>query len=382
MIRKLTAIFFLFSANQALANPVEDIFPMEAYYKNNKGLYIEDPSSGAYLRMNVQLQPRYEFSRFEDDENESSFFVRRARLIFSGQTPLPEWSYKLQIAMHGNDGENGEKVPDLRDGFIQYAPTDRFKIKFGQMHHYFSRFRRNSSSAMQFTERLSATSLLAFNRNIGLQSLFSFLEDRLEIGATLFNGNSEGEVRNAPGIDTRHSGELMIRGNILGEMDPEKEGDPGFTEVPALNTALVFWAGREENERNDVLDDARLGLDLNFKYQGFSFHSEYLRVDRERGDSLGGGEVTPESIVAQSGMMVTDKLEFVVRAGYTDCDPGDGSLCDEDVSSINEAGAGLNYYLLGDGFKLQLTGDYQELNQQDREDTSSFTTIFQISAYL
>ncbi|MEW6585843.1 MAG: hypothetical protein AB1442_09580, partial [Nitrospirota bacterium] len=58
----------------------------------NKGFYIKTPDENFLLKTNLFLQFRYTFLDFDreinaNDENWSNFFLRRARVVFSGNAP-------------------------------------------------------------------------------------------------------------------------------------------------------------------------------------------------------------------------------------------------------------------------------------------------------
>ena len=85
----------------------------------DKGFYIKTRDGNFLLKTNVFLQFRYTDLFFDrkvnaNDEDWSNFFIRRARVIFSGNAPDKDWTYFFHLQLEPTSSVN------LHDAYVTW----------------------------------------------------------------------------------------------------------------------------------------------------------------------------------------------------------------------------------------------------------------------
>ncbi len=369
--------------SKAEASSVTPTGGVRVYY--NKGTRFDFPDSGLTTQFNTQIQTRYTYTDKDEGENTSSFDIRRARLILSGSALHEEFSYVLQADFVGTRDSDGTKAPDLRDGYIQWNPSADTGVRMGQYKTFISRQENSSSSKLMFADRSVASDLFQLGRQGGLSGRYTGMDGRFFAAAGIFNGESDGEGRNKPGVDTRETGVATVRYTAMGTMDAFEEGDIGHTEDAALNFGLAYAYGQITETAGDA-DKQTVSVDASLKVEGFSLQAEffYRTLDPDAGGS--DSDVEPLGYYVQSGyFLVPKKFEIAARYSYVDCDDGKYTegACDGN-EDVNQVTAGLNYYFMKHNVKAQLNWEWTEgdpvLDGADDESTNRI--VFQVSTYL
>lgn len=368
------------------AGGVSDAGASKVYW--NKGTRLEFPDTGFTARINTQIQSRYTFTDADEDagkENTSSFSLRRARLIVSGTALNNEFSYKLQGDFVGNTEDDGTKSPELRDAYLQWNACDeQGGVRFGQFKTQISRQFNTDSYALQFPDRSVVSEFYDLDRQVGAMAFGNWMDGNLNGSAAIFNGQSDGEGINQPGRDTKHTGVLAVRGNVLGKMNAYEEGDIDWTEDPAVNVGAAYAYSDGSNDLGGGVQDVDshdVSIDANFKWQGWSAHGEFFNKST-RPDV--GEKAEPTGFYAQGGYFVMPKkLEIGARYAYLDCDDGKASGACSGLDKVNEVGATINYYFWKHYLKAQLA--YMLVNEDNGsdvdEDSNTNKWIFQVSGY-
>lgn len=368
---------------KAQAQAVTPAAGAKVYY--HKGTRFEFPDSGMTTQFNTQIQSRYTFTDKDDAENTSSFEMRRVRIIMSGSAMHEEFSYVLQVDFVGTRTSEGTRSPDLRDGYIQWNPAEDVGLRMGQYKTFISRQENSSSSKLMFADRSVASNLFELGRQAGLSGRYTGMDGNLFAAIGIFNGESDGEGRNKPGVDNKHTGAVTVRYTAMGTMDAFEEGDISQTEDAALNFGVAYAYGQVEGDLGDA-DKNTVSVDANLKVQGFSLNGEFFY--QQTNPDVGGSDadVEPIGFYVQSGYFIIPKeFEIAARFAFADCDDGNFTegLCDgnDDVSQVT---AGLNYYFMKHNLKAQLNWEWTSENPTadglSDEDTNRI--LFQISTYL
>ncbi len=97
----------------------------------DKGFYIKTPDDNFFLKTNLFLQFRYTYLDFDrtvnaNDEDWSNFFVRRARVIFSGNAPNKDWTYFFHIQLEPTSAVN------LHDAYVTWKKYPYAQVQFGR----------------------------------------------------------------------------------------------------------------------------------------------------------------------------------------------------------------------------------------------------------
>jgi hypothetical protein len=281
-----------------------------ATYKEGFLLATQD---GAFsLRIKSYLQLRYLLRTAESDAGdveESSIFLRRARLIFDGTAWSPRLGYKLMA-------DFGQGNVRLLDFTIEGKLHDLVSLRGGQFKNPFSRNFVNSADQLSFVERPIATEEFRYDRDIGLMAIVK-PHPRIEANLALFNGAGP-NVRANDNIDPLIV--ARVQGAILGMPWKAEEGDPDNTPSPAL---LVGASGSFENTpapteygyregmpaaqavgdedglvdvdgdgEHDNVRVMQLALDVAFRWRGLGVEGEaYFR--QEDWGTIGQGQTPP-----------------------------------------------------------------------------------------
>ena len=176
------------------------------------------------LKMKIRLQPKYTFSSIDESstrgDDTSSFRLRRARLVFSGNLLGKQFSYKLNhdLASSGGSGK-------LLDAWLQWNLSKAANVRMGQFKVPNSRQALASSASLQFIERSNVTNhftddVFGDARQNGAM-VHGKIGSAAKYAVGMFNGNSDGEGTNARGVDNNHSVYGMVSMN-MGEYGSRK----------------------------------------------------------------------------------------------------------------------------------------------------------------
>lgn len=357
--------------------------PAKVYY--NGGTRVDFADAGFTTKINTLIQTRYTF--FDGDEdigdhNVSSFDVERAKLYITGNALHEEFSYAL-VSQFAGEGAH------LDDAWLRWNGCDWFSVQMGQWKTGVSRQFVSGDQNLQFADRSIASEYFDLGRQAGAMVTTSLMDGALTLGAGIYNGESDGEGQNASGVDTKHTGILNARYNVMGKQDPYVEGDIDWTEEAALNVGAAY--GHANYNRTTGTGDAAflndtgadiVNIDANFKYMGLGISGEYYvaNVNPDVGE-----DQSPQGFYVQAGYFLKPKtLEVAARYALIDCDDGKaGGVCGAGLDSINEAGVSVNYHWWKNQLKAQLGYDlvsYDVLGDGDNSNANRW--ILQLSAYL
>jgi phosphate-selective porin OprO and OprP len=347
--------------------------PAKVYWKN--GTKVDFPDSGTTFGINTFIQSRYEFHDVDKGQNTSSFSVNKARLIVSGTALNKEFEYYLQSEFAGSNAS-------LKDAYLKWNGPENVSARFGQYKTQVSRQFTSSDYALQFADRSVASDYFDLDRNQGVEAMWG--TETAKIGAAIFNGLSTGEGVNKTGVDTKHTGIIFGRADLLGKMDAMKEGDVEMTPETAVNVGFAYaYSDFEKTGSADPVEHTgqNLSVDANLKDNGASIHAEFFWA---KDDPQDGENASPMGGYVQAGYFLTPKhWEIAGRYSIVSCDDGKAGGDCEDVDQIQEATAGLNYYFIGHNLKAQFNYVYKSTDPVGSESTENDNRIVvQMSAYL
>lgn len=369
----------------------------------NRGTRVEFPDTGFTSTIATELQTRYEFTDRDAESvepNVSSFTVNRARLIIEGTALNKEFSYRLStdfISAADSDANFGAS-PSIRDAYIDWRPcADDTGVRMGAFKTGISRQFNTNQSTMQFADRSAASEYFTIGRQNGAMAYTALADGMVTGSAAIFNGESTQEGANLAGVDTRQTGVVNLRVNPIGKMDVAEEGDIDWTEDAALSFGAAYAyssahvgdvVGIQEGVGVSApVSRSLVNIDANFKYMGWSLHSEYYYQDVQNSDSDGNSSFTagePSGFYAQGGyFLMPKKLELAARYGYIDCAGGAAGGSCAGVDNYNETAATINYYFWRHSLKAQLgyTFVQTDLVGDDSKDIDQNRYVFQLSSY-
>lgn len=257
----------------------------------------------------------------------------------------------LEYIVHGGlETREGEQEIEFLDVALAVTFMPELHFDVGLYKAPFSQEELLLKPDIKLESRAQAVSAIAPGRQIGAGLSGSFLEERLEYGVGLFNGNGK-SVENDNG-SFLYSGRVQF--NTVGPRSFREEfvfqmgGNAAFSRDSAVDLSSMGGSPVAVEELLEFRGDRFLwGLDLHSSYRGFFFDAEFLRARLEPVGPEGG--VDP--LIAQGGYVqggyqfLGGFLEGLLR--YDTFDPIDGE--DRDYLLI---GANL-YYLYHFRFELQ-----------------------------
>lgn len=342
------------------------------YY--DKGVNVQ--AGDARLRLNTQIQSRYSYEDYDNSEargldDRSNFRMRRVRLIASGDVMGGEFSYKLQNDFVGDSETSGTRDSDLKDAWIQWN-GDGVNVRSGQFKVPYSAQVLAEDSGLQMIDRsivVEGSDSLALEREAGL--LIHGGCETLHWYGSVTNGESAGEGRNLPGVDSGLLGAALLTYSTNG-YDRASEGDVKTTDGTAITAGLGATYGQAKDTGVGI-DTTRVGADLGLRSGGLSasgeFHYRTTDID-------GGTETDDIGYFAQVGYFVVPEVwELAGRFGAIDPDS------DSSNPELTEYSVVLNHYLNGHGLKVQVGATWENSDPESGEDTTDARYEVQVGGY-
>jgi hypothetical protein len=336
---------------------------MSVQWKNGFRIRYQDPEKNRdyLMRLRAGIQMRYTYVWTDDDipsneENYSSFIMRRLRLFVDGYAPNKDWKYFMHIQL-----EPQGKV-HTHDAFIvwrkyKYARVQfgRMKIPFG-MEYWQSGFRQNGCDRTIFTGDSEVDYDKFGNRTYDIPGS----NERLRVGSH----------RRTNGFAT--GGMLLYRSqgiNLNGDLDL-------FGQKQFLNYVIGVYNGRDTQGMtsgdSDMLYVARLGInflpgsDPRGPLGPKGFNSYFNQGDY-------GYNTTPLAALILGGFTYRDRVTKLYRPGTVPSKPtrpqSDFSSVTHDVENYGFDVALLFRYM---GFSADIEGAWEEFIQDpsgEYEDT-------------
>jgi len=353
----------------------DDFFQDQLTYDNGTKLKLADDS---FVRLNLSLQPRYSFIAQDEERDQSSFSLRRARVIVSGQ-PNKQVTYRISAGL-AEVKKNQESRPELVDAQITWNALENLGIRFGQFKSALSRQYGSSSHTLQFPERTLVSGMTVSERRRGAAFLSSFSSGQVQLGAGIFNSYG---ARESSLPTNRHFYLANIRLNPIGLMNPYEEGDYSQTEDLAVSFGAAY--GFSPSDGSNALEERQaLSVDGNVKYRGFSLHSEFF-WNRFGSDSYSYSASTPIGFYAQSGYFILpQRLEAAIRYSYIDCDQAEQAaarVC-AGQKEIHQPAVSVNYWFYRQ-LRAQLGYDFLKRRGANESGSSLSTSllVLQINGY-
>jgi hypothetical protein len=130
--------------------PHEKKNPLRVFY--DKGFRLATSDGAFSLRINGLLQTRYTYVDYDpmirfNQQDYSNFFVRRARLYFSGNAGSPRFTYFIHVQLEPTQNLNAN------DLWLEYRFSDLFQLGAGRMKISYGLEFMNSGSALGMVER-------------------------------------------------------------------------------------------------------------------------------------------------------------------------------------------------------------------------------------
>jgi hypothetical protein len=135
-----------------MAEDIEDKQKNSLRVFYDQGFRLGSPNDDFSLRINGLLQMRYSFVDYDpmirfNQEDYSNFFVRRARLYFTGHAGSPRFTYFIHIQLEPSQAINAN------DLWVEYEFSDMLRLGAGRNKISYGLEFMNSGSALGMVER-------------------------------------------------------------------------------------------------------------------------------------------------------------------------------------------------------------------------------------
>jgi hypothetical protein len=253
-------------------------------------------AAGDQLRIGAILQPVWHYRGESDGPDMQGFFLRRARLDFTGQIMDGSVHFRLLPDL--------SRSPELRDAWVELRGThggDRglpavaAGIRMGQQTVPFDLQRERSMTAGHFGERSIAGRRfeLSGGRDVGVMGYLRAREGRIQVYGGAFNG--QGANRRDPGRAPLLGGRALFS---LGGAPSRGESDLARTERPVLSLGAGAMGARHSQLRprpgfasDREVDWHSWTADLHLRWRGASVAGSWFeqRIDTSGNDERGEG---------------------------------------------------------------------------------------------
>ena len=344
-----------------------------------KGIQFISADSSFTMAISGRIQSVFEAKRDITNENTGAdFLLRRSRLNIQGSAFNPRFSYRIQLGFaHGDITSANSTMQDnliLRDAMLFYKANNWLRIGFGQTKLPGNRQRQVSSANLQLVERSISNNNFTLDRDKGVWIYTNFNINKAVLKSTLAISSGEGRIISDKNGKLCYSarmeflplGEFSKNGDYV-EADIEREKKPklSIAGVYSYNNA----ATRTMGQLGDFLYNLEIaniqyyGVDLIFKYKGFSIESEFYNRNANNGIIINKKDTTQRNYVIsgstfmiQSGYFITKTNEIAIR--YAQITP------ETKVASIMNAQKeyvfGFSHYFNKHSLKLQSDVTYLE----------------------
>jgi phosphate-selective porin OprO/OprP len=338
---------------------------IEAGYKD--GAYVKTKDGRFSLLTNVGVQGQFGYQYLENTTDRTTFNVRRARLIESGNAFYPWLNFFVQITL--------EQAVNLRDAYLTAGYYKWLTPQIGQYKVPYDREYLTSGFNLQLIERSIASTEFSLQRDVGLQVSGFPLGDLFEYRVGIFNGSGA----NQDNVNNKY----MYLGRFVFTPFGPVPYSQAALETPkrpllALGAAGAFLPDLAAGERRSIAgvlgsltevpvrsDVYQFTGDLAFKYLNFSFEGayHYRIIDPQLTTRL--GRQNAFGYFAQAGYFVIPK-HFEVAGRYSYTNPNTPvQRADNDQEEMT---GGLSYYFDRHRLKVQANFAYLHIQGTSRDE--------------
>ena len=304
-------------------------------YKLGEGLNFSH-ENGTKIRFTGYLQPYMDSKQYtdlDDNSTQNRFRLRRARFRLDGNLKNERFKYRFAFDLSGTSEAGDVTSNYLLDAFVSYDVTSRIKATFGQRSTYTdNRELFMTSNTLQLVERSRVTSAFASIREFGLFVQGNFRTGRgsyLRPYFVLTNGDGgnvlgkdHGGLKIGGRIDFLPFGLFTNKGqfrqaDVMRETAPKLVIGTHFSHNNGMSSRRGRGSGDiiylNELGEESLPDYTKIGVDLLFKYNGFSTLAEYIKTAATVPDDI------TQRVRNSNGSITSD---------FTPLEDGDGDLND------------------------------------------------------
>ena len=166
-----------------------------------EGFFFETQDKDFSMKINGRTQFRYSYEDrdnvhdSDEQQDDSSFRIRRARLKFSGNA-YKHFKYKIELALASTGTVDSSKAMELLDFWASWNKNKALSVQFGQWKVPWNRQRVVSSQNLQLIDRASSQDEFTMDRQIGAMLHGKLFNKKFEYYAGAFNGNARNQSSN------------------------------------------------------------------------------------------------------------------------------------------------------------------------------------------
>ncbi|MEY8849730.1 porin [Psychroserpens sp. XS_ASV72] len=351
-------------------------------------------------RFQVRSVSSWDYDGDKYSSPEHSFTVRRARLKFDGFAYSTKLKYKIELGLSNRDisGANqfNRNTPRyILDAVIMWNFAGNWELWAGQTKLPGNVERVVSSANMQLIDRSLLNSRFNIDRDLGVQ-----LRHKTSLGSRFFMREklsvSQGEGRN---VTEGNEGGLQYTGRIeflpFGAFKSKgdySQSDLKREEKPKLMLGFTYnynqGAVRERGFAGDYMfrddgslyqtDQTTVFADVMFKYNGFSFMSEYAKRTADDPIATEVDGITPTGDIVLTGSAINLQAGYLFKSNY-EIALRYTMVEFEDVTQalpIDQYTLGFNKFIVGHKLKVQSDINYTTVN--GKKDNITFRFGFDI----
>lgn len=302
-----------------------------SYFKD--GVVLEHKPTNFKSKFRFRVQNRFTYETEEAQKfkaRQADFTVRRMRLRYEGHALDPRLLFKFQFSFTRGDMDfDRTNYPNiLRDAVVGWKLTDTTTLWYGQTKLPGNRQRVVSSGAQQFVDRSLLNATFNIDRDLGAQ-LHQQIGEEKPVWVKLAISNGEGRATENKDNGLAYTGrvEWLPLGSFKDEGD-YFEADLARETTPKVSVGAVYSLNKKTTRNGGQIGKQYTTAGLNrdietwfgdflFKYQGFSFASEYAK--RTTADPYfmdGTTKVTVyegQAFNAQAGYVMENNVEPAIR---------------------------------------------------------------------
>lgn len=374
MIKKI--IFLLISLSVSVSVFGQTERDDRATIVNFKGIQYTSEDSTFYVNFRFRMQSRLKYSSVAGDDwsvDEFEARIRRLRLRMDGYLYDPKLSYSIQLAFtRGDQDFDDTGVPNIvRDAVVFYNFSDDFYISFGLNKLPGNRQRVTSSGSQQFAERSLVNSNFNIDRDFGLKAYLSKNLGDVPVNLAAAITTGEGRVANATDDGLAYTGRVeflplgeFTNGGDYSEGDLEREPRPKISIGGgySYNAKAKRSQGQTGRFMHSPLNLKTSYFDAIFKYAGWAYQAEFMKLDVDRPITLDEDGLDPiyafkgQGLNQQLSYLISDEEGYEVAARHTLIQPHADIQQFENQVEVLELG--LTKYFRAHRLKLQLNGNY------------------------
>lgn len=343
---------------------------------NFKGIQYTSEDSTFYVNFRFRMQSRLKYTSVAGNNlsvDELEARIRRLRLRMDGYLYDPKLSYSIQLAFtRGDQDFDDTGVPNIvRDAVVFYNFSDDFYISFGLNKLPGNRQRVTSSGSQQFAERSLVNANFNIDRDFGIKAYLSKNLGAMPIHMAAALTTGEGRVANVTddGLAYTARVEFLPLGEFTNGGD-YSEGDLEHEPTPKLsigggyshNARTTRSQGQTGKFLHSPLTLKTTFLDAIFKYSGWAYQAEFMKLDVDRPITFDAAGENPiyafkgQGLNQQLSYLISDEEGYEVAARHTLVKPHSDIRQFQKQTEVIELG--LTKYFRAHRLKLQLNGNY------------------------